>query len=547
MTDIAISECSKRNLKYINITTDDYDMTDICEDNNKYDVIINKFKIVEGIDIRRAHVIWLENEPSNPKTTIQLIGRCRRNALLYRNDIDIFKSSNEKLLENTRCCYAYYNVQGMKIDSDEYGNLVSAFCDIISCQKIKVGSVITVKNGKMANGLTISELRGESGEYEVKRDEKTGFNIVCPMGKYYKKRVQNQEFKLHYSRPDYNSPWRGLGMINEEVNLASFSGIEMRAERKGWSSQIDLGKYAVFAEKGKELKTYIELSQFTTVLNNNGYKPYKIISNDREMAILGGEVYYYSKGHNSWCEMGNITSLINKHNKFNSFIEKKYKKELEHSQKYVYNGKNEFNFDKKCNSCLGYCVEYYGKFLVYGRQYLSDYIEQAEKESGVKKVDNGVLVRACMLKYRDNMIRCYGRAVEKHIKGISTSQLIREEYKSFLDTVVKMGERTAKFVKANLVINKNIIDEVNNKIYINQIDPCLKTEHFRGLCDYIDEHTIIDIKATSNITLSYIKQVLAYHYLSTKRSDLDIREVIVYDAVKDKCIRIPISGKNRSQ
>ena len=45
IVDIAINECIKRDLKYINITTDDYDMSDICEDDNEYDVIINKFKI----------------------------------------------------------------------------------------------------------------------------------------------------------------------------------------------------------------------------------------------------------------------------------------------------------------------------------------------------------------------------------------------------------------------------------------------------------------------------------------------------------------------
>ena len=50
-------ECEKRKLKYINITEENFDMSTLCQDNNKYDVIINKFKLVEGIDIRRAHVL----------------------------------------------------------------------------------------------------------------------------------------------------------------------------------------------------------------------------------------------------------------------------------------------------------------------------------------------------------------------------------------------------------------------------------------------------------------------------------------------------------
>ena len=46
-----IELCKMYNLRYINITTEDFDMSDLCKDDNKYDVIFNKFKIVEGIDI----------------------------------------------------------------------------------------------------------------------------------------------------------------------------------------------------------------------------------------------------------------------------------------------------------------------------------------------------------------------------------------------------------------------------------------------------------------------------------------------------------------
>ena len=53
-----IRECEKRNLKYINITDEDFDMTELCEDSNEYDVIINKLKITEGIDLRRCHDIY---------------------------------------------------------------------------------------------------------------------------------------------------------------------------------------------------------------------------------------------------------------------------------------------------------------------------------------------------------------------------------------------------------------------------------------------------------------------------------------------------------
>ena len=33
------------------------EMLELCLDDNEYDVIINKYKLVEGIDIKRAHKI----------------------------------------------------------------------------------------------------------------------------------------------------------------------------------------------------------------------------------------------------------------------------------------------------------------------------------------------------------------------------------------------------------------------------------------------------------------------------------------------------------
>lgn len=697
VTDIAINECVKRNLKYINITTDDYDMSDICEDNNEYDVIINKFKIVEGIDIRRAHVIWLENEPGNPKTTIQLIGRCRRNALLYRDDVDIFKPSNEKLLENTRQCYAFYNVQDMKIDSDEYGNLLNAFCDIISCQKLKVGSIITVKNGKMENGLTISELQGESGEFEIKRDEETGFNIVYPVGDYYK-RITNRSENVIYLGEDgvctatFGVEWlkNSLSFMEynrpnlKEIKLSDFLGIGTTKSRAGWSTQESEYKYALFGSEldkqelvqyTKEIQGYtdksdeseyqdfsirkvrnqdsfeltykkidasvfspiyswdtqdedvLSLEQFKHRLNNHKfshpntdttaytremftsksdaikrknqlmkqkmsikykfllgtkevnmeeykthlvnvldnmryasyfhvkldelkeflnhfYEDYTATLNDKELAVLAGENYQYSKESGKWLESKSITDLVNRHCKFNTFIENRYKDEIDYAKNFTYTGKNSFNLDKRCNACLGYCVEYYSKYLVYGQEYLEEYIEKAKKESKVSDVDVGIIVRACMLKYKDNMVSCYGSAVTRLIRNISVEELVKEKYKEFLNIVVKLGTKAAEFVKQNLSIDKNDLDENKKEIHVNRIDPCLKTTHFRGLCDYIDKNTIIDIKTTSNITTTYVKQVLAYHYLSTKRSDLDIKQVIVYDAVKDKYIKIPITSKN---
>ena len=108
--DLIVDLCESNGLRYIDITEDPYVMSELCEDDNEYDVIINKFKIVEGIDIRRAHVLYMDNQPANNATTIQVIGRCRRNALLYRDDIDIFAPENTDLLKNTRECFMLYRI-----------------------------------------------------------------------------------------------------------------------------------------------------------------------------------------------------------------------------------------------------------------------------------------------------------------------------------------------------------------------------------------------------------------------------------------------------
>lgn len=68
--DAVITLCKAHNLKYINITDENFDMSDLCRDDNEYDVIINKFKLIEGVDIRRAHVLYMDNQPGNDITTI---------------------------------------------------------------------------------------------------------------------------------------------------------------------------------------------------------------------------------------------------------------------------------------------------------------------------------------------------------------------------------------------------------------------------------------------------------------------------------------------
>ena len=192
--------CKKNNLKCIDISEDSYIMSELCEDDNEYDVIINKLKIQEGIDIRRAHVLFMDNQPKNTVTTIQAIGRCRRNALFYRDDIDILAPENEELLNETRECYVFYNVTDMWVETDETGELFFPLCNHISCEALKADTTISVVNGQLPNGLYIVELEGQTGEYKIVTDEKTGFNIVEPLTDFYnieEKIIQSYIYTYH--------------------------------------------------------------------------------------------------------------------------------------------------------------------------------------------------------------------------------------------------------------------------------------------------------------------------------------------------------------
>lgn len=172
--------CIKYGFKYIHIQQG-ADVQIYCADDNEYDVIINKHILTEGIDIRRAHIIWMDNKPKNPATTIQAIGRCRRNALLYRDDIDILAEENADLLKATRVCYAFYNVDSTKLATNKDNELIMEHCPYISCQKLKSNRIIEVVNGQLCNGLFVYELLGCTGQYKVLTDNITGFNIICTM------------------------------------------------------------------------------------------------------------------------------------------------------------------------------------------------------------------------------------------------------------------------------------------------------------------------------------------------------------------------------
>lgn len=560
ITNRVIKGCKERNLKYINITEEDFDMSALCEDDNEYDVIINKFKIVEGIDLRRAHVIYMTNEPSNISTTIQIIGRCRRNALLYRKDVNIFAKTNKKLLERTRQCFVYYNVVGMSVDSDENGNLCPAFCDRISCEMLKVGSKIHVEKGIMENGLLVIELSEETGDFIIEKDEETGFNVVFPENNFYsvktEKGTSNYIYQIGRRRGgkkivscyDVREIKEKLKVEELTEKFFDFSVGEKTTRTIGLGYKLDGDSVEpVTVSCVKKIpknisadrtffNNYILLSQLENIESSNPYYNYTKIVNDKNSAIIGTDLMksINSKSGRIWIEDKAVTSKISKYSKLNMYIQNKYLDKINQVKDLLYKNKRNFSFDKKCNSCLGYCVEYYGKYLVYGDLFLKNYIEQAQHESHTTKKNTFIIVRACMLMYKDMMIKAFGPSVERMIPTMTVSSLMQEKYFDFVQKVVEFGENVANFIKTEF--NISAVLQNGDKIY----DPNLSIEHISGLADFITKDKIVDIKCTGEINLTNIKQVLTYHYLSTKRSDLDIKEVIVFDAINNKSVKVKV-------
>ncbi|MCL2375184.1 MAG: hypothetical protein FWC82_01475, partial [Firmicutes bacterium] len=155
----------------------------------------------------------------------------------------------------------------------------------------------------------------------------------------------------------------------------------------------------------------------------------------------------------------------------------------------------------------------------------------------LQELNDNIILRACMLSYRDNMIEAFGQGVAKVIKSISIEKLIESSHQTFVKTVRELADKSYGFIKSEIGLEKPLgkKDQIHN--------PNLSVRHISALCDFVTKDKIIDLKVTNYIDERYIKQVLAYHYLSTKRNDLDIKQVIVYDATSGKHIRIDIQRK----
>ena len=171
---------------------------------------------------------------------------------------------------------------------------------------------------------------------------------------------------------------------------------------------------------------------------------------------------------------------------------------------------------------------------MYGYSYIGEYIRIA-KLKYKKASEEECVLYACMQKYKEMMISAFGDNARYIVgaKMMSIETLMMEDFKTFKETIVNLANSAISFVRDNVTIYDN------NYVH----DPNLSINHIAGLADIIDEKTIIDIKCTSSLKEEHIFQVLGYHYLSTKRDDLKINNLIVFDVVKNRYIKIDIENK----
>lgn len=501
--DQITTECEKRGLKYIDLNEDDtVSMKELCQDDNEYDVIINKRKIVEGVDLKRAHVMYLGNIPSNPATIIQFAGRARRNALLWKTDFDIFDERYADLYNSTKNCYIFFNVdcKDGKEQQKVEETLRNAFRDTRSVEEFTVGTKLEVNNGQLLNGIYVYQLLGQTGTFVVVHDDRLNCNVVNPLSDFYSTK----------ERAVGIIPAHGYKIVEQEL----------------WGERT-ISYYDT--DKNREIPYSI-------------YVPYKQKVNDYESAAIACEYFKYISDSKKWTTVKSISDFLDKTSSTAvAFIDNKYKEELNYGikcieERHLSAGKNNFDFNRICNSCLGWLVEFYTKYLIFGRDFLLEEIKEAQSEAKTDAENQPIIFYACYLKYKKIMTEAFGNSIAKFIKGPSISDYIKADYKKFVDTVITLAKRTQNF----LVNQLHLSFKKDGLLF----DEKLSIQNITGKADFVAEDTIIDLKTTNNITKRYIRQVLFYHYLSTKRSDLNIKRVIVYDCVSGNYVEVPINAKN---
>ena len=591
--NLTIELCKKYNLKYINITDEKFKMEDICKDDNEYDVIINKMKIIEGIDIRRAHVLFMDNCPENPNTIVQSIGRCRRNALFWRNDINIFDASNQDLLLSTSKCYIFYNIRNSSLNIDnESQDIQQNFCDTISVEDIsdKINA-ITVKNGKLINGLTVLETAGSSGEFEIKKDPKTNFKYLFPLTSYYKDNNNHfikiilrgrsshggckSSFNLLFSI-DFIFLLKEINKNNEIIEtFDSFYNFILESIGKNYikykydyslneSEYTNNQFYLVYkGEKSREKEPFYSL--YIDLKNN--FANFKRIFDNNEMdenyfynaIIFGGDMKVIKRENQyQWVENTAITSKINQGSgKLYRYISNNYKNLLDSLDSFniYFNIKDKkITLDKynRFNSAIGTIIELTTKLFLSKREFTM-VIKNIKKKLSIENcnIDNfediinltdnkeffeKEIVSYTVNKYKQYMLKYY--KLSSKYACVPTGKYTKYGDTDFVKFVINYSIQSARFF-----IKKFKIQNLSDR----QCGVNLSYGHATAVADFIIGDTIVDMKCTAEIKSNYIYQLLSYKILATSLG-YNIKHIMIYEVITDRYLDIDIENyKNISK
>ena len=459
------------NLKIINITDNDVDIQQLCRNDNPYDVIINKLKITEGIDIPRASVLYIGNKPSNQATVIQLIGRVRRNALLWMNDIDIFSKDNEDLLNETIKTYVYYNKDNSIIPSCN-NELSMELSDSISVEQL-IPSEVKVVDNYLLNGYKIAELTLLS------------------------------------------KPFTGTVKLSHDDNFVTITNIPEIYE--------------------KDTK---KINEYSTI--------FKAIVKDPDLVKISFDKAQYFKVNNtaSWYISTSVSENI-KYGKLLKFINLRYVDELKQIQ-----GEFDTNYkieqiksdNPKINKCINYLTKFYFKYLIYGESFFEPFVSISKSQAQMlnvccDKID--VLFNAISLYYKKIMTDFYGPLIGKMIPNLSLTEI------TFLSSEIKnyiINMATTAYVKINNIINLNDLNkEVIHSPHLGN------PQIMHGVADFVLENYLIQFSFDKTNDKEEIFKALSYHFLSTKRYDLRIDKLIIYNFRTTKVYMINITDKNLSK
>lgn len=468
-----VNLCNIYKLKLIDITDQSVNIQKLCENDNEYDVIINKMKIVEGIDIPRASVIYIGNRPNNDSTIIQLIGRVRRNALLWNDDIDIFEPKHHKLLKETSKTYVFYNKSNSAVKI-ENGELVMELSDTISIEQL-LPKVVSVKCGKLQNGYKIAELSLLNYDY-------SGELILSHKEKF--------------------------------VKITNLPNLYKRCTKK--------------------------IDEFGTV--------FKAIIKDSDLVMVSFDKNIFTKiNNNGYWRISTTVSHNIKYGKLYKFINDRYKNELLYAIDMITKTKtnnhffNKNSISKKIKKCMNYIVKYYIKYLMYGKQYIEPFYDislhkfNSLKEGKYSKID--VEIYAICLCYKSHMNEFYGANTDRLIPTLSELEILELpcEIKDKIKVIAEKGLNTIMpIIHSNQFQNGSLIlcPHMGNRNILH------------GVADIVTETSIIQMTLSENIKQEDLYKGFALHFLSTKRYDLQITNVIFLNLNTNKIINVKITSPN---